>query len=366
MPRTASAPRAIFRHPPRRGGRPGEVPGTLAVDPAAPRSEVRVIAYGPGDDALRELALDRVEQLDALDLAVVWIDVVGLGDEETLRALGQRFKIHPLVLEDVVHVHQRPKLESYSDQYFLVTRSLHPDAGLDTEQISFVFGRGFLITFQERRGDGFEPVRERLRRNQGRVRTLGADYLAYALVDATVDLLFPVLEAYGDRLAALEEAIFAQQAGEALARKLLSLRAELLSLRRVLWPMRDALSALQREESPLIDPTTVPYLRDCVDHLAHVIDMVEHDREAISSMMDANLSMTSYKLNEVMKLLTVIATIFIPLGFVAGLYGMNFDRAAGPWNMPELGWAYGYPFALGVMLTISLGLLAFFHRKGWL
>ena len=342
---------------------PGTSPGTLNVDASAPAPIVHIIAYGP--DTLDERTITDLAELDGLKSDVVWVDVAGLGDAAVLTQLAERFGLHPLAMEDVVNTHQRPKFEAYADHYFFVARMLDHVGNLDIEQVSLFCGKGFVLTFQEKPGDSFEPVRERLRRTRGSIRNVGADYLAYALLDAIVDHMFPVLEVYGDHLELLEEDIFLSGGGEPIVRRLMHYRQELLELRRSTWPMRDAINALMREEAEYFDPATRVYLRDCLDHVLRVIDLVESYREYVSSLMDINLSVTSAKLNEVMKVLTIIATIFIPLGFVAGLYGMNFDTSS-PWNMPELGWAFGYPFALGMMTTIAVGLLAFFKRKGWL
>jgi magnesium transporter len=225
-------------------------------------------------------------------------------------------------------------------------------------------GDNYVLTFQERPGDCFDPVRDRLRKNKGRIRQLGSDYLGYALVDAAIDSYFPILETLGEEIEALEDEVVAAPK-PILVDQLHRIRRELLVLRRAVWPTREMLNTLIRDKLPQIKDTTQPYLRDCYDHTIQLMDIVETYREICSSLLDVYLSSLSTRLNEVMKILTIIATIFIPLGFVASLYGMNFDRAS-PFNMPELGWRYGYPFALAVMVAIVASLLWFFRRRGWI
>lgn len=301
----------------------------------------------------------------AAGLPRIWVDVQGLAGVELIRALGERYGLHPLTVADVVHVHQRPKLESHDDLLFIVLRLPDRTGGLVTEQLSILLGRDFVLTFQERPGDCFDPVRERLRRPGGALRERGVDYLAYALIDALVDSYFPILESYGELIEALEEQVIAQPEPARVAR-IQRLRRELLEIRRALWPQREVLSALLREDTPCIAPGTRVFLRDCADHAAQLLDMVEIHREVASGLLDLHLSSLSTRMNEIMKVLTIIATIFMPLGFIAGLYGMNFDPEASPFNMPELHWRFGYPFALALMLAVALGMLAYFWRKGWI
>ena len=235
-----------------------------------------------------------------------------------------------------------------------------------TEQLSLVVGKDFVLTLQERPGDCFDPVRARLRQDPSRMRTHGADYLAYALLDALIDSYFPVLEHFGE---ALENSGAGGRgaAGPGPGRRASTrLKRDLLELRRALWPLREIMSHLLRDETPFIGAATRVYLRDCDDHVFQLMDMLEIDREVASGLMDLHLSSVSLRTNEIMKVLTIIATIFIPLGFIAGVYGMNFKPEVSPWNMPELDWYFGYPFALGLMLAVALGLLGYFWRKGWI
>lgn len=296
---------------------------------------------------------------------VLWVNVTGLAGIDLIQRLGDLFDLHDLALEDVINVHQRPKVEEYESNVFIVTRMVQAGARLDTEQVSIFAGPDFVLTFQERPGDCFDPVRDRLRRHRGRIRQSGSDYLAYALIDAVVDAYFPVLEDYGERLEELEDAVVARPAPD-MVERIHALKRDLLGLRRAIWPHREMINALIRDDTPLVTDQTRIYLRDCYDHIIQLMDIVETFREVSSGLVDVYLSSQSTRLNDIMKVLTMIATVFMPLGFVASLYGMNFDPAASPWNMPELGWRFGYPFALAVMAATALALVYYFHRQGWI
>ena len=334
-------------------------------DPTAAAPVVRAILYGP--DQIEELAVTDVDELRPLigRQPVMWVNVDGLGDVELIRRLGELFGLHRLALEDVVNTHQRPKVEEYADHIFIVTKIVHEEPALATEQVSMFLGRDFLLTFQEDVGDCFDPVRERLRNDRGRIRGAQADYLAYALLDAAIDEYFPVLERYGELVERLEDDVMAEPTGRIAARIHLAKR-DLLTLRRAIWPQREAINALIRDVSPLVAEPTRIHLRDCYDHCVQLIDMVETYREIASGLVDIHLSSISAHMNEIMKVLTIIATIFIPLGFVASLYGMNFDPEASPWNMPELRWYWGYPAVLAIMAVVAVALLFYFQRKGWI
>jgi len=355
----------FFSFATRRRTPPGSTPGLLLADPGAPPPRLSLTGYAP--EALEEVPLDDAGGLRArLDRhAVTWVDVQGLGDVELIRQLGEIFGLHSLALEDVLNVHQRPKVEAFDDHLFIVLRMPAQGPGIDTEQVAMFVGERYVLTFQERHGDCFGAVRERIRRDGSRLRASGTDYLAYALLDAAVDAFFPVLEALGETLGSLEEAVTGHGPSVPVAR-IHSLKRDLLALRRTLWPIREMTGALLRDDSRFISPRTRLYLRDCYDHAVQLMDIVETQREIAASLVDIHLSSVSARMNEVMKVLTVIATIFIPLSFVASVYGMNFDPAASPWNMPELGWYWGYPYALGIMLAVALVLLGYFWRKGWL
>jgi len=273
--------------------------------------------------------------------------------------------LHPLSLEDVLNTGQRPKFEDYEEYDFVIMKELRLEESIQAEQISLFFGKGWIITLQEAPGDPFEPVRERLRKGKGRIRKAGADYLAYALIDALVDSAFPILEKLGDRIEMLERDVVGHPT-RSTVREIYSVRRELLYLRRTAWPQRDLIHMLNRDESLLIAPETRIYLRDCYDHSVQILDLIETYRELAAGMLDVYLSSNSNRLNEVMKVLTVIATIFIPLTFITSLYGMNFNTRISRWNMPELDWRYGYPIVLGLMAAIVAGLLVYFRRKKWL
>ena len=344
---------------------PGQSPGTLNVHPDALQPELRMMGFGPDhcieETGLTDLALIR-EHIGKHPL--LWIDVYGLGSAELLTELGLLFDIHGLALEDILHVPQRPKVEAYGDRLFVVMRMAFVGIPMQTEQFSTFFGPGFLITFQEKKGDVLNPVRKRIRDGKPRLLNNGTDYLAYAIIDTIVDAYFPLLEDYGEVLGALEDEILASPHSSAVPR-LHEIKRELLKLRRYVWPMREMLGSLYRDEFPQIAEPTRLYLRDCFDHSIQLMEIVESYREVASGLMDLYLSSISNRMNEVMKVLTIIATLFIPLGFVAGLYGMNFDTSS-PMNMPELSWRYGYPFALGLMGAIVLLLLIYFYRRGWI
>jgi len=271
--------------------------------------------------------------------------------------------MHRLALEDVVNLGQRAKLEIYEDHVFIVMRipAIPPET---SEQISAFLGEGYVLTFQERPGDCFEPVRERIRDGKGRIRHKGPDYLAYALADAVVDSHFPVLDRLADQLDHLENEVFSSPEKDTVQR-IQELKAELRDLWRAARPHRDLLNAMMHDETPFITEGAAVYLRDVLDHATQVMDLADSYREAAADLLGAYLSSVSNRMNEVMKILTIIAAVFIPLSFIAGLYGMNFDPEVSPWNMPELGWTYGYPFALSIMLACAVVMLAYFWRKGW-
>jgi magnesium transporter len=344
---------------------PATVPGTLEVDPAAPASSLVVMAYGP--DAFEERQPEDLKLVKKVleSYPVTWVHVQGLGTEETLKGVGEMFNLHPLVLEDVVNVNQRSKMEQYGDQLYMVARMPVLGERVSTEQISIVLGEGFVLGFQERTEDWFEPIRDRIRNARGRIRGAGPDYLAYALLDAVTDHYFPLLEEFGERLQSLEETVITTPAASTTA-AIHQVKIDLLTLRRAIWPMRDALNSILRNEAPMVKKRTLTYFRDCYDHVVQILDHLEGFREVGSGLMDVYLTSASNRMNEVMKILTMIATIFIPLSFIAGLYGMNFNTQKSTLNMPELNWAFGYPFALLLMAIVAGGLVLLFRKKGWL
>ncbi len=344
----------------------GAPPGTLVVSHKAAQSQLGLICYGPGNED--RLRLEKCSMADVRDARgrypVMWLDVEGLADIALIQEVADEFGLHLLSIEDVVNVHQRPKAEEFPDHVYVVLR-LPPDrdSGSD-EQISLFVGKDYVITFQEFEGDCFEPVRQRIG-NGRRIVTSGPDYLAYALIDACVDAYFPVLEKLGEQVEDLEDRVIADpEPGQ--ASELHAMKRRLLQVRRAVWPMRELLNNLIRDENPNIAATTRVYLRDVYDHTIQLMDIIETYREIASGLLDVYLSSQSAKLNEVMKFLTIVATIFIPLSFLAGVWGMNFDRAASPLNMPELSWYFGYPLALSSMAGMAVILLTYFKVKRWI
>ena len=294
--------------------------------------------------------------------SVTWLNIDGVHQPEIIEQVGKSFNVHPLVLEDIANTGQRPKMEDFDDYLFVVLRMLRFDENDDetkTEQISIILGPDFVISFQEREGDVFDIIRERLRNNKGKLRKMGADYLAYSLIDAIVDNYFVILEKRGETIEDMEDKLVTNPTSETL-QNLHDLKREMIFLRKSVWPLREVISRLERSESPLINKSTFVYLRDVYDHTIQVMDSVDTFRDMLSGMLDIYLSSVSNRMNEIMKVLTVIATIFIPLTFIAGIYGMNFKY------MPELGQAWGYPAVLTLMLAISVVMLIYFRRKKWL
>lgn len=348
---------------------PGAAPGFLVIDSNASHPEIELFDY-------KENQVIRLNNVTPEDCAsyldtdsVSWVDVSGLGNEEVLLRLGKVFDLHPLVLEEVVNVPQRPKVEEYANHLLIVTQMAivkdNAQEGFWLEQVSFVLGKHYLLTVQEEpQRDCFKLVRDRLLGNRGNIRQKGSDYLFYTLWDAIIDNYFPVLEACEDRLDELEDEVLLKPTRETLG-KIYDIKREFLALRRAIWPQRNALNLLIRDNYPQISEEVRVYLRDCYDNVVQIIELLEIYRELASGLMDVYLSAVSNKMNEIMKILTVISTIFIPLTFIAGVYGMNFDPETSPWNMPELKWYWGYPICLAVMLVTAGGLVFFFWKRGW-
>jgi magnesium transporter len=363
---------------------PGAAPGSIVSDPHALRCRIKVFSYGPEDLVEREITNPLQLREFVGQRHVTWINVDGLGDADVIQQLGDLFGLHPLALEDVVNVHQRAKVEDYGRQLFIVARMIRfrapsqpaHEAGsatadaavppvLESEQISLFLGKDFVITFQEDAiEDCFDPVRARLRQNSVRLRQGGADSLTHALLDAVTDSYFPVIESYREELDQLDDEL-AEFSRAGTLHRIHEIRTDLLMLRRAAWPLREAFQNLIRESHTLISADTRIYLRDCYDHAVQIIDVLETYRELCADLREYYFSSIGQRTNDIMKVLTIIATIFIPLSFVAGVYGMNFDTSVSPWNMPELKWAYGYPFAWAVMGLVAGGLLYYVWRKGW-
>lgn len=366
--RDGAAGKRVRLHGRRKSSKPGTSPGTLVAPPphekAGEEVTLRVLRYGPETfeehhpgtvDECRELLHRSARHAPA----VTWIDVVGLHDLDALQHLGERFGLHPLALEDVLNPGHRPKTEDWGDHRFVIAKAVELGEALVAEQVSLFFGRGFVLTFQETPSAAFEAVRERIRAGRPRIRGSGADYLAYALLDALIDELFPVLERFGERIEEIEDQVIDRPDREVLA-KIYRVRRDLLLLRKVSWPLREVIQGLERDESGLITEETKVFLRDCYDHTIQALDFVETYRELAGGMIEAYLSQLSNRMNEVMKVLTIIATIFIPLTFIAGVYGMNFD------HMPELHWRWGYPAVMTGMTVAGVLMLLYFKRKDWL
>ncbi|MDO8721901.1 MAG: magnesium/cobalt transporter CorA [Syntrophales bacterium] len=325
--------------------------------------EVTVIDYN--ESAVQETKPQKIEECFALKdrPSVTWINLEGVHDVALVEKLGACFQIHPLTLEDILNTDHRPKFDDMENYVYMVLKMLHYDekgADIVAEQVSLILGSNFVLSFQEGiKGDVFEPLRQRIRSGKGKIRKLGADYLAYAIVDGIVDNYFTVLEKLGEQIELLEEEVVTDPKPETL-RKIHEFKREMLYIRRCIWPLREVTASLAKRESPLIKESTELYLRDVYDHLVQIMDSVETFREMLSSMLDIYLSSLSNRMNQVMKVLTIIATIFIPLTFLAGVYGMNFKY------MPELEWHWGYPFILAIMMAVVCIMLFFFRKRKWL
>lgn len=344
----------------------GAPPGALVIPKEAPTPRIASIHYSANQhrrvevDSLDEL----VETMD--DSEVTWIDIQGFGDRSIMRKLGNLFDLHPLLLGDIVNVPQRPKVEPYDDQLLIIVRMvrLENDAEtdelvVDMEQVSMVVAKNYLITVQEEYGDVLDPVRKRLEANKGSIRKRGADYLAYAIADTIIDGYYPVLEIVGDHLESLESAVIEDPTPDVLG-ELYRLKNQLINLRRTIWPQREAINSLVRGDFALISDDVCVYLRDTYDHCIQTSEVAEMYREMVTGLMNTYLSAVANRTNEVMKVLTIMASIFIPLTFMAGIYGMNFE------HMPELKYPYSYGLLWVAMFSVAAGMVVYFWRKGWL
>ena len=346
---------------------PGTSPGTLAFPAeAGPQARITLLTYGEGGVEERGAASVAEVPLPVPAGRKAWLRLVG-HSAAVLGALTERFGVHPLVVEDVANLGQRPKVEEFDDYLFIILDVLRarPDGSIEEEQVSLLLFEDLLITVQERESDLFTLVEERLRTGRGKMRGLDVDYLAYALVDAAVDHFFPTLEVVGERIDGIEDELLASPDRKSFER-LHATKRDLLRLRKATWPLREAVAKLARVEGRLVREGTRVWLRDVYDHAVQIIDIVETFRETTSELVDLYLSSVSNRMNEIMKVLTVIATIFIPLTFIVGVYGMNFSADAGPLSMPELRWRWGYPVVWAVMAAIAGGMLWMFRRRRWL
>ncbi|WP_228016528.1 magnesium/cobalt transporter CorA [Leptolyngbya ectocarpi] len=347
---------------------PGTVPGTLNVSSSLTSPRLNLVDYNDTDIS-RLVLQSPFECATYLDSeSVSWLNIQGIGDLRMLQQLGDVFQLHPLVLEDIVNVPQRPKVERYGEQLLIITHVvtfLPACQEFTSEQVSFILGDNYLLTVQEKPAhDHFELIRTRIQQGKGTIRRMGADYLAYTLLDAIVDGFFPVLEAYGEQLETLEDEVMLHPNQKTL-QNIYHLKRELSNLRHLIWLQRDTLASLLRDKDSFTTRDLEIYVRDCYDHAVQLLDIVQSYREACAGLMEIYLSVMSNRMNEVMKTLTVISTIFIPLTFIAGIYGMNFNPAASPFNMPELSWYWGYPTVWLVMILIAGSLVFFFWKRGW-
>jgi magnesium transporter len=343
---------------------PGAAPGTFQVHPNAYPPKIEF--FGCNDSQCTSIVITDVNDLERLvkEHDRCWINVDGLGDEAVLLRLAELFQIHPLALEDVVHVHQRAKVEEYPEHLFIVLRMVWLGEELYTEQLSMVLRDHVILTFQERPGDCLDPVRNRLKDPRSSLRKQSLDHTAHAILDAIVDGYYPVIEQFGEWIEDAERSIPLAR-GASVITDIHDLRQELLFLRRCVWPLRETMNILLRDQLTFFTHDTRLHLRDTYDHAVQLMDVVDTYRELCADLRDFYYAVMSQRTNEVMKVLTIVATIFMPLSFIAGVYGMNFDTSH-PWNMPELHWPLGYLFSLALMALTAAGLVWFIARRGWL
>lgn len=353
---------SLYHRTPQKIGLPPGTPVYTGLEQAKP-VKIELIDYD--ESGVREQVLDPSEPLSPFcgTGSASWINVDGIHQVDLLEKVGRQLDLHPLVLEDIVHTGQRPKMEDYDSYLYIVLRMLQYDQqrhAVDSEQVSIILGPHYLITFQEHEGDVFELVRQRIRTGKGRIRKMGCDYLAYALIDAIVDHYFHVLEKFSEQIEQLEEVLLNNPTDAVLGR-IHVLKRELTLLRKSVWPLRELVAGLDRLESGLVKKSTKVFIRDLYDHTIQIIDTIESFREVVSGMTDLYLSVVSNRMNGVMKVLTIIATIFIPLGFIAGVFGMNFE------HMPETEWYWSYPVGFWTLIVVIMtGMVLYFKSKKWL
>ena len=352
---------SLYKKPSHKTGLP---PGTLVHTGDEKAEPVQIYLIDYDETKVEEKPLDSPQQFSVLRQTTSnsWINLDGIHNVELIEQFGQHFELHPLVLEDIAHTGQRPKMEDYDACLYIVLKMLQYNEqkqAVESEQVSMILGPHYLITFQERQGDVFEIVRQRIRTGKGRIRKMGCDYLAYSLIDAIVDNYFHILETFSERIERLEDVLLNEPTDVVLG-QIHSLKRELTLLRKSVWPLRELVAGLDRLESGLIKKGTKVFIRDLYDHTIQIIDTIESFREVVSGMMDLYMSAVSNRMNAVMKVLTIIATVFMPLGFVAGVFGMNFD-------MPELKWQWAYPVGFWVVIVaIMVTMIIYFKRKKWL
>ena len=348
----------------RKSDKVGLSPGSIVHigEQKVDRVKIAVIDYN--SEKLEVKEIEKLEDAYALrdSDTVSWINIVGLHDTDLLKDVGTHFGIHSLTLEDIVNTEQRPKVEIYDDYIFIVLKMIFYNKDLekiDIEQVSIILGKNYVITFQECEGDIFDPIRHRIKSVKGRIRQRAADYLTYALMDVVVDNYFLILEYMGETIENLEGSVL-EDPDKSIPSKIQHLKKEVLLLQKTLWPLREAINTLNKQETELVADTTFPYLQDLYDHTIQAVDRLDTSREMVSGIMELYQSTISNKMNEVMKVLTIVASIFIPLTFIAGIYGMNFE------NLPELKWTFGYFMVWGLMLLIGITSIIFFKKRKWL
>ena len=348
---------------------PGTAPGTLVGSEETGRGDatIHLIDFTESEFIEAQLAsTDECQPYLEKD-TITWIHLQGPIQASTLKNIGNIFELHPLTMEDVLNRGQRPKVEAYDDLLFVIMSM--PTQINDTiiiEQVSLFLGKNYIISLHAGSQDPFEPLRQRLRKKSGRIRSEKADFLLYTILDLVIDLGYPVLEGFGEDIESIEEALLSTSAKKTTLAEIHRIRRDLLLLRRNLWPQREVINTLLRGDNALIEANTYLYIRDCYDHTIQILDLIENYREMATSLIDIYLSSSSHRLNEIMRVLTMIATIFIPLTFIVGLYGMNFSHPDSPWAMPELHWYFGYPMVWGIMIAIVIGMVIYFKRKDWL
>lgn len=348
----------------KRSKKSGLPPGTLVHIGEKRTEKVKITIIDYDKEHFEEKKVKNIEECFPFKdkPTITWINIDGIHDLEIVKKIGKHFGLHPLLREDIVNTDQRPKVEDFGNYIFIVLKMLEYDSKkseIKSEQLSLILGENFVISFQETEGDIFNPIRDRIRNAKGRIRKMGPDFLAYALIDTVVDNYFIILEKIGEKIEDIEEELVTNSKPQT-SQTIHKLKGEMIFLRKSVWPLRELINGLQRSESPLIKESTDIYFRDVYDHTIQIIDTIETFRDMASGMIDIYLSSISNRMNEVMKVLTIIATIFIPLTFIAGVYGMNFKY------MPELHWYLGYPFALLLMLLITMFMLLYFKKKKWL
>ena len=343
---------------------PGQVPGTIVYIGNKADSELFLEVFDYTPDTFIEKELDTIEEAFTYSTTdpVTWINVDGINHTDAILKIGKHYDLHPLILEDIANTHQRPKIDEYEDYLFVVLKMLYfdKDENLSIEHISLILGKNYVVCFQEDEGDVFDPIRERLRSGKGRIRSMGADYLLYALMDAVVDNYFKLIEVMGEKIEELEDRLFTKNPDDDITTEIQDLKREILKIRRAVFPLREVVNRLEKSEHKLISDKTQFYLRDLYDHIIQISENIDISREMIWGLMDMYMTTISNKMNEVMKVLTIIASIFIPLTFLAGIYGMNFEY------IPELKHRNGYFVLWGVMIFIFVALLIYFKRKKWL